>query len=327
MPEAFYLLGLAHYQLGDYAKARPPAERAATMAPDAPASWLELVADALKRSDDQPRGDPVARAAHREERRATRLIGSSCRSRTRRSATWTARSRRCGSRNTAELLTDDAGFPPPVRSAHASRACRNKAPRCSSRRSRRATCTADEAAYTKLGTAWFTAGEPDKAVLPLENAARVASTGDAYVRLAVVHVAREDWPAAIAALHAGMGRGSLTDEGRANLLMGVALYAQGKFDEARDWFTMAAESEAQPRRSAQRLPRARSTGARSTRRACSELELLGPRPKVDLVRPRAAVLAVQREILTPRSHRARAANPGRARLRDARSAPSESGRR
>ncbi len=55
---------------------------------------------------------------------------------------------------------------------------------------------------------------------------------------------REDWDAAIAALHAGFGRGALTDTGRANLLMGVALYAQGKFDEARDWFTMAAESEA-----------------------------------------------------------------------------------
>jgi tetratricopeptide (TPR) repeat protein len=100
---------------------------------------------------------------------------------------------------------------------------------------------ADEAAYTKLGTAWFTAGEPDKAVLPLENAARIANSGDAYVRLAIVHVDRRDWAAAIAALHAAMGRGSLTDEGRANLLMGVALYAQGQFMEARDWLLMAAE--------------------------------------------------------------------------------------
>jgi tetratricopeptide (TPR) repeat protein len=103
---------------------------------------------------------------------------------------------------------------------------------------------ADEAAYTKIGTAWFTAGEPDKAVLPLENAARIASSGDAHVRLAIVHVDRQDWAAAIAALHAGMGRGSLSDAGRANLLMGVALYAQGQFDEAREWLMMAAESEA-----------------------------------------------------------------------------------
>ena len=30
VPEAYYLLGLAHHQLGDYAQARPAAERAAT---------------------------------------------------------------------------------------------------------------------------------------------------------------------------------------------------------------------------------------------------------------------------------------------------------
>ena len=41
-----------------------------------------------------------------------------------------------------------------------------------------------------------------------------------------------------------MGRGSLTDEGRANLLMGVALYAQGQFEDAREWLEMAAETEA-----------------------------------------------------------------------------------
>jgi outer membrane protein assembly factor BamD (BamD/ComL family) len=48
VPEAFYLLGLAHYQLRDYANALPAAERAATLAADAPASWLELVATLLK---------------------------------------------------------------------------------------------------------------------------------------------------------------------------------------------------------------------------------------------------------------------------------------
>ena len=102
----------------------------------------------------------------------------------------------------------------------------------------------DEAAYTKLGTARLAAGEPDKAVFALENAARTASGGDASVPLAAVHGERQDWPAAIAALHAGIGRGSLTDAKRADLLMGVALYAQGKFDEARGWLTTAAEADA-----------------------------------------------------------------------------------
>jgi cytochrome c-type biogenesis protein CcmH/NrfG len=40
-----------------------------------------------------------------------------------------------------------------------------------------------------------------------------------------------------------MGKGSLTDDAHANLLMGVALFAQGKFGEAREWLTMAAESD------------------------------------------------------------------------------------
>jgi tetratricopeptide (TPR) repeat protein len=42
IPEAFYLLGLAHYQLGDYTNARLPAERAAMLAPDAPVSSLRI---------------------------------------------------------------------------------------------------------------------------------------------------------------------------------------------------------------------------------------------------------------------------------------------
>jgi len=40
-----------------------------------------------------------------------------------------------------------------------------------------------------------------------------------------------------------MGKGSLTDEAHADLLMGVALYAEGKLDEAREWLTMAAQSD------------------------------------------------------------------------------------
>jgi len=67
VPEAFYLLGVAHYQLGDYARALPPAELAATLATDAPASWLELVATLLKQRGDHRAGrqDVLARAVAR----------------------------------------------------------------------------------------------------------------------------------------------------------------------------------------------------------------------------------------------------------------------
>ena len=253
MPEAFYLLGLAHYQLGDYAKARPPAERAGRMAADAPASWLELVVDVLKRSDDHRAAIPWL------ERLIEQVPGNK--------TYWLELSLAYEKINDYERALATMRLAQHGRAAHrrcrisadcpicsCSKGCRTKAPTVLEQALAAQIVRADEAAYTKIGTAWFTAGEPDKAVLPLENAARVADSGDAYVRLAVVHVAREDWLAAVAALHAGMGRGSLTDAAQANLLMGVALYAQGKFEEARDWFTMAAESEAKPRLR-ERLPR------------------------------------------------------------------------
>jgi tetratricopeptide (TPR) repeat protein len=240
VPEAFYLLGLAHYQLGDYVKARPAAERAATLAADAPASWLELVVDLLKRAENDRAAIPwLERLVEKAPENKTYWLELSLAYERTGDLDRALATMRLA--HTIEVLTDDADFRRlsdllvnrglPLQSAEVlEKALADQIVR------------ADEAAYTKLGTAWFTAGELDKAVFPLENAARVASTGDAYVRLAVVQVARENWPAAIAALHAGMGRGSLSDEAQANLLMGVALYRQQQFEEARPWIEQATAS-------------------------------------------------------------------------------------
>ena len=239
VPEALYLLAVAHYKLGDYAKALPPAERAATLADDAPASWLELVAALLKQREDYRASIPwLERLVEKQPNDKVYWLELSLAYENvddYESALATMRLA-----HLAGLLTADADFRRlsdllvhqgiPVEGAVVlEQALDDQIVR------------ADESAYTKLGTAWFMAGEFDEAVFPLENAARLADTGDGYVRLAITHVERQDWAAAIAALHAGMGRGSLSDEGRANLLMGVALYAQGKFAEAEGWLTMAAE--------------------------------------------------------------------------------------
>jgi len=241
VPEAFYLLGLAHHQLGDFAKARMPAERAATLASDAPVSWLELVADILKRSD-QPRAAipwlerliekaPGTKVYWLELSAAYEKVGDFERS----LATMRLAQQ-------AGLLTEDGDFRR-LSDLLVHQGLPFQGAEVLDEAITAQTVRADEAAYTKLGTAWFLAGEADNAVLPLENAARAANAGDAYVRLANVHITRRDWPAAVAALHAGMGKGRLTDEAHANLLMGVALYAQGKSDEAREWLTLAAESD------------------------------------------------------------------------------------
>ena len=241
VPEAFYLLGLAHYELGDHLQALPAARRAVELAPDAPASWLELLTATLKQLGDHRAAIPwlqklVERAPDNktywtELSLAYEKVGDY------ENSLATMRLA-----HGAQLLTDDADYRRlsdllvhqgvPVVAAEVLE--QGIAARI---------VQADEAAYTRLGTAWFMAGEPDKSIAPLENAARAADSGDAYVRLANVHITRQDWAAAIAALNAALGRGSLSDEAQANLLMGVALYAQGKYAEATNYLTMAAASE------------------------------------------------------------------------------------
>ena len=241
VPEAFYLLGLAHYQLGDYAKARAPAERAATLAADAPVSWLELVADILKRSD-QPRAAITWLERLIEKAPGTKVYWLELSVAYEKVGDFEKSLATMRLAHQAGLLTEDGDFRR-LSDLLVHQGLPFQGAEVLDQALTAQTVSADEAAYTKLGTAWFIAGETDKAVPPLENAARAAAGGDAYIRLANVQITRQDWAAAIAALHAGMGKGSLTDEAQANLLMGVALYAEGKFDEAREWLTMAEASE------------------------------------------------------------------------------------
>ena len=64
---------------------------------------------------------------------------------------------------------------------------------------------------------------------------------DLYVRLGQVLVQREDWSAAAEELAKALDKGGLEDEGKAKLLRAIALYNDGRVDEARSWFERAAE--------------------------------------------------------------------------------------
>ncbi|HEY5565775.1 MAG TPA: hypothetical protein VIM81_00835, partial [Gammaproteobacteria bacterium] len=101
----------------------------------------------------------------------------------------------------------------------------------------------DAALYEKLANCWIGAGEMDKALPPLERAAQLADDGNLYVRLAEVHTQREDWPAAATALQSALGKGGLRDTQGGQLLMGVVLYNQEQYREARTWFERARTSE------------------------------------------------------------------------------------
>jgi tetratricopeptide (TPR) repeat protein len=72
----------------------------------------------------------------------------------------------------------------------------------------------DDKLYEKLANCWIAAGEFDKSLAPLQRAAEMASTGDAFIRLGEVQVQREDWPAAITAVQRGVDKGQLKDPGK-----------------------------------------------------------------------------------------------------------------
>ena len=94
-----------------------------------------------------------------------------------------------------------------------------------------------------LSNSWIAAREYEAAVHPLERAAALAPTGDLYVRLAQVHVQRENWDGATAALRKALEKGGLEDTGNAHLLMGIALYSDDDPGAARGWFQSASGFE------------------------------------------------------------------------------------
>ena len=97
----------------------------------------------------------------------------------------------------------------------------------------------------KLGDCWIAAREYDKATEPLRRAAELDTTGNLFVRLGEVNVHREDWEAATDALRRGLEKGGLRDTGSAQLLLGITYMQQKELGQAREWFTRAAASDGQ----------------------------------------------------------------------------------
>ncbi len=103
--------------------------------------------------------------------------------------------------------------------------------------------TLDDKLYEKLANCWIAAGEFEKSIPPLQRAAELSPTGDAFVRLGEVQVQREDWPAAIAAIQRGVDKGQLKDPGSAQLMLGIAHYSQKEYETAASFFQRARQSD------------------------------------------------------------------------------------
>lgn len=101
-----------------------------------------------------------------------------------------------------------------------------------------------------LSQAWYTAREDEKSIPPLAQAAELTGDGELYVRLAQSHLNLENWDEAAQAVRRGLQAGDVNRDDTANIMLGMALFNQEKFSEARTAFERASRDE-RSRRAAQ----------------------------------------------------------------------------
>ena len=89
---------------------------------------------------------------------------------------------------------------------------------------------------------WLLAYEYRRALDPLARAASLTPDGKLYVRLATLQAQLEEWSGVVDSIRLAFDKGELERPGQAQLLLGIALYSQGKPAEARPWFERAATS-------------------------------------------------------------------------------------
>ena len=237
---AYYLLAVAYYQMGDYTRALPPAQRAVDLMDRQQESWIGLL---------------LALRLQREEyEEAIRLLQRLVALVPDKKTYWLQLSSVYGQvedyvsslaimqlAHNAGLVTEDAEIRRladlllfnelPYRGAQVLTAAIEAG-----------TVALDHKLYEKLANCWIAAREFDHAVAPLQRAAELSSTGDAFVRLGEVHVQREDWPAAQSALDRAIVKGRLSDAAGAQWLMGVSLYRQQRLEDARAWFQQSEQA-------------------------------------------------------------------------------------
>ena len=109
---------------------------------------------------------------------------------------------------------------------------------------------ADADAYGLLSNCYLAAREGDEALAPLAKAAELSPDGEMYVLLGQLQLQREDFDAALAALHEALPKAKPERRGSIQLLIGVAQLGSERFDDAERAFR-AAQGDEKVRRAAE----------------------------------------------------------------------------
>lgn len=235
---AYYMLAIAYYQMGDERRALPPAEKALAIAEKPQASWIQLVLALYLKNDQFAKAEPLVR----------RLIAME----PEKKQHWIQLSAVLGQQEKYDdalvaltlayhkgLITGEAE----LRRLADLMAFNNIPYRCGTMLTKELAAKRldekDPALYEKLSNCWVAAREWDKAITPLRRAAEMKRSGDLFTRLGEVQVQRANWAGAVEALRKALEMGNARDPGNAQILLGMSYYNLKKPQEARQWFQRA----------------------------------------------------------------------------------------
>lgn len=102
-----------------------------------------------------------------------------------------------------------------------------------------------------LSQAWYQAREDQKAIPPLERAAKISEDGELYIRLAQSHINLEQWREAATAARQGIKLGGLKRSDQANIMLGMSLFNQKLLERSRTAFQAAARDKRSARAAGQ----------------------------------------------------------------------------
>lgn len=102
-----------------------------------------------------------------------------------------------------------------------------------------------------LSQAWYSARNDEKAIPPLVKAAKMGEDAELYMRLAQSYLNLEKWSEAAQAAKDGLAVGNLKRKDTANIMYGMALFNQKKYEQARRAFQAAGQDNRSKRASEQ----------------------------------------------------------------------------
>lgn len=91
-----------------------------------------------------------------------------------------------------------------------------------------------------LSQAWLQSREDKKAIPPLRKAAEMSGKGELWIRLGQAYANVDQWQEAVQALQTGLRKGGLKRPGSANIMLGMSYYNLKKLEKAKSAFATAA---------------------------------------------------------------------------------------